>query len=96
IVVCDVSFISIFAILKSFKGLIGRWLILLFKPQFEVGRTAKRNKKGVVVENESIQESLKTMLEFLRDNGLEILVCEKSVIKGKEGNEEFFIACERT
>lgn len=95
IVVCDVSFISVFAILKSFKGLIGRWLILLFKPQFEVGRSAKRNKKGVVIDNESIQQSLKTMLEFLEVNGLKVCICEKSIIKGKEGNEEFFIACER-
>ncbi|WP_233704106.1 23S rRNA (cytidine-2'-O)-methyltransferase TlyA [Helicobacter mesocricetorum] len=95
IVVCDVSFISIFSIFKSFKDFIGRWLILLFKPQFEVGRSTKRNKKGVVIEKEVIQQSLKAMLEFLKDNGLEIRICEKSIIKGREGNEEFFIACER-
>ncbi|WP_331250513.1 TlyA family RNA methyltransferase [Helicobacter apodemus] len=95
IVVCDVSFISIFSILKSFQGLIGRWLILLFKPQFEVGKVTKRNKKGVVIDNQSIQQSLKSTLEFLRENGLRVRICEKSIIKGKEGNEEFFIACER-
>ncbi|MDE5592074.1 MAG: TlyA family RNA methyltransferase, partial [Helicobacter sp.] len=95
IVVCDVSFVSFFNIFKSFKTLIKKWLILLFKPQFEVGKEVKRNKKGVVLEENKIKQVLQNTLDFLSYEGFEIFACEKSKITGKEGNEEFFIACKR-
>lgn len=95
IVVCDVSFISLEQILTSLQSFANFWLILLFKPQFEVGKEAKRNKRGVVQEEQKIQEKLEQILKQLEQICFKIQFVEKSKIKGKEGNEEFFIAAKR-
>lgn len=95
VIVCDVSFIPIKSIFDSFKERVGGWLILLFKPQFEVGREAKRSKKGVVLDEAKIQESLQIMKDFLENHGFKVAKCEESTPSGKEGNREFFIACQR-
>ncbi|CAM2914342.1 TlyA family RNA methyltransferase [Helicobacter burdigaliensis] len=95
VVVCDVSFISLEQILTSLQKFAASWLILLFKPQFEVGKEAKRNKKGVVQEEQKIQAKLELILKQLEQIGFKIRFVEKSKVKGKEGNEEFFIAAKR-
>lgn len=95
VIVCDVSFISIKDILDSIVILAQDKIILLFKPQFEVGREVKRNKKGVVQDKIAIQKALESMLGLLGKNGLKILKCMESEITGKEGNVEFFIACQK-
>ncbi|WP_414146413.1 TlyA family RNA methyltransferase [Helicobacter sp.] len=95
IVVCDVSFIGLKEILDSIIALSKDKVILLFKPQFEVGRGVKRNKKGVVQDKMAVQAALEGMLEMLRSRGFEILKCGESEITGKEGNVEFFIACQK-
>lgn len=94
IVVCDVSFIALKDILDSIKCVSVGLLILLFKPQFEVGIFAKRNKKGVVKDSNKIKESLENAKEMLK-NDFRILCVAESLVKGKCGNAEFFIACER-
>lgn len=95
LVVCDVSFISLKDILEAIKTLAAGLVILLFKPQFEVGIEAKRNKKGVLMESQSIMRALESTLALLEEEQFKILVCEESKVKGKEGNVEFFIACQR-
>ena len=45
IVTCDVSFISILKIIDSINSLDFKNIIILFKPQFEVGTGVKRDKK---------------------------------------------------
>lgn len=95
IIVCDVSFIPIQKIFYSFEDRIGNWLILLFKPQFEVGKEAKRNKKGVVLDEKKIQEALWQTIIFLEKQELKVIKYEESSVRGKEGNIEFFIACQR-
>ena len=92
-VLCDVSFITLENILPVILHFAKDKIILLFKPQFEVGKDVKRNKKGVVKDEKKIQETLQKTLDLLMQKDLEILCVEKSKIKGKEGNEEFFIAC---
>ncbi|RAX53055.1 hypothetical protein CCY99_06720 [Helicobacter sp. 16-1353] len=90
-VVCDVSFISIKHILDSISRLSNGESLLLFKPQFEVGKIAKRNKKGVVLQKDIIDNALNEILESIKQNGFLILNVEYSTLKGKEGNEEIFI-----
>lgn len=94
-VLCDVSFIALKNILPCILTFAKDKIILLFKPQFEVGKEVKRNKKGVVQDKEKIKEALQNNLDLLKQNNLKILCVKKSKIKGKEGNEEFFIACAR-
>ena len=94
LITCDVSFISLKEILPSIDALAGENcdIILLFKPQFEVGRTAKRNKKGVVTDAKAVREA-RAKFELAAANlgwiMRQMLECE---VKGKEGNAEFFYA----
>lgn len=90
LLVCDVSFISLSKIM-DFLCAFSDEMILLFKPQFEVGLRVKRNKKGVIIDKEAIQRRIDEFSEELRNKSLHICNIEKSLLKGKEGNEEFFI-----
>ncbi|PAF52766.1 TlyA family RNA methyltransferase [Helicobacter sp. 13S00477-4] len=89
-IVCDISFISLSKILDALVRL-GNEFILLFKPQFEVGRDVKRNKKGVIFDKLAIKTRLDNFLNELENKKLKVFDVKKSVLKGKEGNEEFFI-----
>ncbi len=90
-VLCDVSFVSLNHILPDIKRLCGDKALLLFKPQFEVGKNIKRNKKGVVVDKSAILNALDSFKATLQANDFTILCAESCAIKGKEGNEEIFI-----
>jgi len=93
ILVSDVSFISLLKIFDKLKTLSNE-MILLFKPQFEVGKEAKRDKRGVVLDKEAIKKARenfekKISVEF------EIIRNEESSIKGKEGNIEYIYHIKR-
>ena len=94
LITCDVSFISLKEILPFIDALASQNcdIILLFKPQFEVGRSAKRNKKGVVTDAKAVREA-RAKFELAAANlgwiMRQTLECE---VKGKEGNAEFFYA----
>ncbi|MGX2982182.1 23S rRNA (cytidine-2'-O)-methyltransferase TlyA [Helicobacter sp. 23-1045] len=90
-VLCDVSFVSLHHILPDIKRLCADKALLLFKPQFEVGKNVKRNKKGVVVDKSAILETLESFKTTLKANDFKVLCAESCAIKGKEGNEEIFI-----
>ena len=94
LITCDVSFISLKEILPSIDALAGENcdIILLFKPQFEVGRNAKRNKKGVVTDAKAVREA-RAKFELAAAN-LGWIMCQtlECEVKGKEGNAEFFYA----
>ncbi|WP_154479255.1 TlyA family RNA methyltransferase [Helicobacter pylori] len=91
---CDVSFISLYCILEAILPLSDEFLAL-FKPQFEVGREAKRNKKGVVVDKEAILNALENFKNHLKTKDFQILKIQESLVKGKNGNVEFFIHFKR-
>lgn len=91
LVVCDVSFISLSLIVQKIYELTSKECVLLFKPQFEVGRGVRRNKRGVIMDSKKAQQSLEEFLPQLKDLGFEIKNVQKSLLKGKCGNEEFFI-----
>ncbi len=91
---CDVSFISLYCILEAILPLSDEFLTL-FKPQFEVGREAKRNKKGVVVDKKAILNALENFKNHLKTKDIQILKIQESLVKGKNGNVEFFIHFKR-
>ncbi len=94
LVLCDVSFISLYCILEAILPLSDEFLAL-FKPQFEVGRAIKRNKKGVVVDKEAILNALENFKNHLKTKDFQILKIQESLVKGKNGNVEFFIHFKR-
>ncbi len=90
LVTCDVSFISVLYILESLVKFAKDEMIILFKPQFEVGKGVKRDKKGVVKDKNALQRACVKFESELVKNNLQIIIKEESKIKGKEGNSEFF------
>jgi len=89
IVTCDVSFISILKIIDSINRLSKRDIIILFKPQFEVGRYIKRNRKGVVLDNRAIDTARAKFEEYAKNLGWRFQKSLKSKLSGKSGNIEY-------
>jgi len=93
IIISDVSFISLLKIVNSINHLAKNNTIitLLFKPQFEVGKDAKRDKRGVVQDKEAIKIAKENFLKETQKLNWTLLDNKVSKISGKEGNiEEFF------
>ena len=87
---CDVSFIGLEQILKDLDRLSSAKILILFKPQFEVGLGVKRTTKGVVKDEFAINRAKEKFLASCFALGWELLKTQKSILKGKEGNEETF------
>lgn len=85
----DISFISLFKVLDDIDRLASEKIILLFKPQFEVGRDAKRDKNGVVTDEKAIQKSMIKFEDACKLKGWELMVKSPSKLTGKEGNLEY-------
>ncbi len=88
LVTSDVSFISLHHILESVDALAQRWIILLFKPQFEVGKDVKRDSNGVVVDQKAIERAQKAFEEATAALGWKMVHHEPATLSGKEGNIE--------
>jgi len=89
IVVSDVSFISLLKVIKKIDELAKSDIILLFKPQFEVGKDVKRDKKGVVTDTEAVKKARENFEKETRKLGWKLKRSEESSVKGKEGNIEY-------
>ncbi len=88
--VMDLSFISVRKVIPAIIPLLkpaGK-LIVLIKPQFEVGR-GEVGKGGIVREPEKHQRVIDEINSFARDLGLKIEGLIESPILGAEGNKEF-------
>jgi len=93
-ITCDVSFISILQIINNINSLSQKdtSIIILYKPQFEVGKDVKRDSKGVVLDLDAIARRK----EEFEAKALSLGWIEKhqapSQLQGKEGNQEYIYA----
>lgn len=88
IVTCDVSFISILNIIEDINRLSSQDIIILFKPQFEVGTNIKRDKKGVVKDKNAISYAREKFLDVVSNLKWNLKYSSLSKLQGKDGNEE--------
>lgn len=68
IIVCDASFISLIELFLSILSFADREtdIILLFKPQFEVGKE-KLKKTGVPKDEKSVQDAMNRFEKYVHD-----------------------------
>jgi len=91
LVVGDLSFISLDLVLPAVAGVVapGGDVVLLVKPQFEVGRTAVR---GGLVTNPTLRiDAVERTLWAAHDVGLGMLGILASPILGTHGNAEYLV-----
>ncbi|HEX5670468.1 MAG TPA: TlyA family RNA methyltransferase [Sulfuricurvum sp.] len=88
IVTCDVAFIPLELVLDSIDRLSSRYIVILFKPQFQVGREVKRDKNGVVKDNSAIGKAMIKFEDTCSLLGWKLIAKETAHIAGKEGNQE--------
>ncbi|MDM5272687.1 TlyA family RNA methyltransferase [Sulfurovum sp. zt1-1] len=89
VVTCDVSFISILQIIDDIDRLSTKDIIILYKPQFEVGREVKRDSKGVVQDIDAIRKRKEEFEAYAEDLGWEQKFQTASLVAGKSGNQEY-------
>jgi len=89
LVVSDVAFISLLNILNDVDRLSSNKIILLFKPQFEVGREVKRDKNGVVLDKKAITNAMLKFEDACELKNWCLVKKSPSTLTGKEGNLEY-------
>ena len=95
VVVVDVSFISLKAVLPAALSLAAApmHLLALIKPQFEASR--KHSKRGIIRNAMVHQEICDDIAAFVASLGCIGIEVFPSSIKGGDGNIEFFIGARR-
>jgi len=93
LVVGDLSFISLRTVLDALLALVrpGGDLVLLVKPQFEVGRAEASRGKGVIRDPEVRAAALADVRDALTGRGAVIMGEMTSPLKGGAGNVEFLV-----
>lgn len=96
IIVCDVSFISLSVIIDSIIELMEAHTktILLFKPQFEVGKE-NLTKLWVPKNEKVIEEKMSNFCLILQKKWVKIPLIKNSVLTWENGNKEIFILIEK-
>ena len=91
LITCDVSFISIIQIINDIDRLAtsGTDIVILYKPQFEVGKDVKRDSKGVVQDLDAIARRKEAFEAEAKKLGWEKKYQAESKVTGKEGNQEY-------
>lgn len=91
-VCCDVSFISVTLIFPAIRPLLaaGAGLVVLAKPQFEVGK-GQVGKGGIVDDPALHQQVTEKVRQALQQTGFRHVDEMESPIRGAEGNKEFLL-----
>ncbi|MBG6083727.1 23S rRNA (cytidine1920-2'-O)/16S rRNA (cytidine1409-2'-O)-methyltransferase [Zhihengliuella flava] len=92
LVVADLSFISLRLVLGPLAQATrpDGHLVLMVKPQFEVGREAI-GRTGVVTSSTQRRDAVEGVLDAARASGLECRGLARSPLPGQDGNVEFFL-----
>lgn len=92
LLVADLSFISLRTVIAALGGVVrpGGELLLMVKPQFEVGRAALP-KSGVVTDPAARQEAVRAVAEAAAHAGLRLAAVGPSTLPGQDGNREYFL-----
>lgn len=94
VVTADLSFISLTGLSATLAGPIaarGADLVVLVKPQFEVGRAIASRAKGVIRDPELWLAALRSVGSSLEAAGAVIMGAVRSPLTGASGNTEFFV-----
>lgn len=94
--VCDLSFISLTLVLGPLAAATvpGGDLLLMVKPQFEVG-VDRLARSGVVTSEQERARAVDTVAAAARGHGLTVLGRRASTLPGQDGNQEYFLWCRR-
>ena len=97
LLVSDVSFVSVTKVLAAPLALCapGADAVILFKPQFEVGRK-NIGKGGIVTSKEAIDTALTEMIAFMAAEGFSHRLSIPSPITGGDGNTETVVIFRKT
>jgi len=92
LVTIDVSFVSANLILPVLPPMLeaGAEVLVLVKPQFEVGR-GQVGKGGIVRETRLHEEAVRRVVGKLQELGFGQITSKESCLPGAEGNKEFFV-----
>ena len=95
VIVADLSFISLGLVLPAFSEVSGKEtdLVVLIKPQFEVGRG--RTKEGVVTDPAQRFDAVTDVMWSAHDCGFVIAGLERSPVVGSHGNQEYLLWLKR-
>lgn len=93
LVVADLSFISLRTVADALLGLAapGADLVVLVKPQFEVGRVEASRGRGVITDPDAWLRALEDVAAALRGRGAAIMGAMVSPLRGTDGNVEFLL-----
>jgi 23S rRNA (cytidine1920-2'-O)/16S rRNA (cytidine1409-2'-O)-methyltransferase len=97
LVVADVSFITLTLLISPLISVTRAdgWLLLLVKPQFEVGRELL-GKGGVVRSPAHHVQAISAVIKAAGEYGWNCVAAVPSRLQGASGNREFFILLRRT
>jgi len=92
LIVTDLSFISLRLVLNPLAGLAaeGAVLLVMVKPQFEVGRSLLP-RTGVVTDPAQRRAAVEAVIGAAAEAGLSTVGIGRSPLAGQDGNAEFFL-----
>ncbi|HET7476844.1 MAG TPA: TlyA family RNA methyltransferase [Dermatophilaceae bacterium] len=97
LVVVDLSFISVRLVLAKVVDLLAASgdLVVLVKPQFEVGRH-RLGKHGLVRKVNDRRDALESVVRAAAEHGLVVAGVAPSPVRGSAGNAEYLLWCRRS